>query len=1859
MRRLFLRITRSNRDLIDTFKRILLMPISALLYLINARLRWRVLAAVGVLILAQIYSVLSPQFNDDAYALGHAESVLDKSSPVMAEAISYDATQQVFNFDANQSTTKNDIGQNTRATAIIHKDPKKGISVTDTINNVDFTMTPNFDLLEGRQHNDRIVYPLRDGKGWLVYTMRGIGAKEDILLEYATDDTLSYDYTLNLGDSMEAKIEKNGSLGVYGNSLFSGNISAGTDKDAGLLKKARENAPKDKLLFVIPSPVVVDKYGPANGITAKFTLDNDQLTVTATGLKNGKYPISIDPSIYVVTAAQFMHGNNETNINFDVGNKLIKKGSTTGARFDEWLSTASLPSAVWGAGTVPAGGYIYSVGGYAYDGQIFTTQGSDTFQVPTGITSITVEMWGAGGGGGAGGSSASGGAGGGGGYVQATYTTTPGETLNVYVGGGGSGGGVSGAVGGGGSVGCYSIVYRSSTPLAIAGGGAGGGGGRSGSTGAGGGAGGGTTGQAGSSSTSSNGGGGGTSSAGGSGGSGAHNSGSPGSSLTGGAGADGRTGEGADGSGATGGLTGGGNGGSVVNAGRSGGGGGGSGYYGGGGGAASRNNNAAAGGGGGSTYSDGGTSVTNTAGSGATPGNSSDPNRNDAADGGSGGSSSSNGSAGDNGIVSISYGAGGTNARDTVSWSQFDVGDGTLTSPNPGSGACSGWCTNSSYDLPEVRAHSSIVAYNGFLYAMGGVNNSDTRQDTVYVASLGVNGEPQLWHPTSTDKGDWDYWYEDTALSTIRAHSSAVAYNNRMYLIGGIGASAPVSTVQVADILPDGRLGSWSSETSLSSNLYGMSAQVYNDRLYVIGGAVTVGGAPTNAVYYNKIDSDGGLNSWVQTSSFTTGRIAWGGNFSVIWGGYIYISSGCGAVNGSGYCTTVQGDAQVASINADGSLDVWNDMGGLSNSRIGYNLIAWRDHIYAIGGCSAQNATTGECSSVMPNIDYGEVNQDGDASTVAESVDTSTSPCSDGTPKNCNLPSVIGNLLNAAVIYNGYLYVAGGCTNNPCTNLSSSVLYAVIDGNGTLTRPAVCTGGSYQGNMWCQSPNSLGGGLGATSPVVFNNRIYFVGGIGGASNNNLIYRTTPNADGSIGTWTSQSLSGTGATSVSYSYAYTRANPASAGTNPGNLFIFGGCSTAASGAACTAYTDAVYKCNIGTAGAVASCSTSGQLQIGTIPGGSSAGLGVMSGAVFANYVYLIGGSTPDFDQLDSVRYAQINNSNNVVTVSSGWVESSNTMQTPRQRAAAFGYNGYLYVTGGYDGDTEGTLADIEYIKINTSDGSLGDASEGFQESTVTINQRWGLSVPVSNSFAYVIGGCTADTTGSCSSRTDVIQTFQIYNNDSGAPASYANGTDVAVDRIGASATVLNGYIYYAGGCSDISCSTVTNTTRYASIGVDGTIGTWNNGGTLPANRTFGKLLSAGGTLYYAGGQSTSALSSAVGTVYYTSGISSGNPTWNGSAATMGIGDSGSGAQTRTQFGAATWNNRLYILGGYNSSGTTQSTVYSSPEQSSGGNITGNWTTGGTSPSNTAFNYARSGLSVVAYANNLYILGGYDGTNYLADVQYAQIDTDDGSIGSWSYSESLPVPIQQGDAFASNGYIYLVGGRTASTTCTPRTLVAPISGNTSIASGNNPTGIGAWYQTNSSYSGDRYGNSAVQYDGKVYVLGGGCSAIITSTNRTQQSALLSQPQVAKYSIMYDTDTDVFPSHWLLNGIDNSTGARWQLKYQSMTNPGAAIQCAASSMSTWGQETDFGDVELGLPGIYTPLDGGGSDTSCARYFYINVTVDAQNAYGYPEDISRGPTITDFTLRFTADPAKRLMHGRTFLGGVQMPNDTPYYDN
>ncbi len=72
-----------------------------------------------------------------------------------------------------------------------------------------------------------------------------------------------------------------------------------------------------------------------------------------------------------------------------------------------------------------------------------------------------------------------------------------------------------------------------------------------------------------------------------------------------------------------------------------------------------------------------------------------------------------------------------------------------------------------------------------------------------------------------------------------------------------------------------------------------------------------------------------------------------------------------------------------------------------------------------------------------------------------------------------------------------------------------------------------------------------------------------------------------------------------------------------------------------------------------------------------------------------------------------------------------------------------------------------------------------------------------------------------------------------------------------------------------------------------------------------------------------------------------------------------------------------------------------------------------------------NIPRAGAATVVVNNVIYVIGGIDGKNFLESVEYTHI-TEDGLIGPWKYTQSLPDAIGFTAAVAHQGFIYVAGG-----------------------------------------------------------------------------------------------------------------------------------------------------------------------------------------------------------------------------------------
>jgi hypothetical protein len=303
-----------------------------------------------------------------------AQKLVGKPVGMLDKQLSYDAKTNSYRYNPNAAngvqavTDGGDNGTHIGGSQYygleLPTDPAKGQTFTDAQTKLSFTLTPQFSLLSGKHVDGHMVYPT-DG-GQVVYTIKSDGLKEDVVLTKPIDSkTLSY--KLDLPNTLEARLNPDGSVGVYSASpaLF-GNVSISNDKDQALIDKARQNSTKDTPIFTIPAPVITEA-GAAKGTgKAKFSLNNNVLTVSASNLQDLSYPISIDPSVVVNNANSFSFGNDEDDALTVSSSSLTRAGISGGDLSTSW-STATGSSALSVGtsypGTAVYNGYVYVTGG--------------------------------------------------------------------------------------------------------------------------------------------------------------------------------------------------------------------------------------------------------------------------------------------------------------------------------------------------------------------------------------------------------------------------------------------------------------------------------------------------------------------------------------------------------------------------------------------------------------------------------------------------------------------------------------------------------------------------------------------------------------------------------------------------------------------------------------------------------------------------------------------------------------------------------------------------------------------------------------------------------------------------------------------------------------------------------------------------------------------------------------------------------------------------------------------------------------------------------------------------------------------------------------------------------------------------------------------------------------------------------------------------------------------------------------------------------------------------------------------------------------------------------------------------------
>ncbi len=216
----------------------------------------------------------------------------------------------------------------------------------------------------------------------------------------------------------------------------------------------------------------------------------------------------------------------------------------------------------------------------------------------------------------------------------------------------------------------------------------------------------------------------------------------------------------------------------------------------------------------------------------------------------------------------------------------------------------------------------------------------------------------------------WSSGTSDTSYARY-AHS-AVVYNNKMYVFGGINGGSYLDTLRVYDFAT----GSWSAGTADTGNIRGYhSAVVYNNKMYVYGGGNGSIALDTMRIY------DFATGSWsAGTADTGNGRLQ---HSAVVYNNKMYVFGGF-----------------------DGSA-----------------LDTMRIYDFATGSWSAGTADTGITRYRHAAVVYGDKmyvydgNYDGSLRIYNFTTDAWSAGASDGT---------YGRYAHSAAVYNNNMYVFGG-----------------------------------------------------------------------------------------------------------------------------------------------------------------------------------------------------------------------------------------------------------------------------------------------------------------------------------------------------------------------------------------------------------------------------------------------------------------------------------------------------------------------------------------------------------------------------------------------------------------------------------------------------------------------------------------------------------------------------------------------------------------------------------------------------------------------------------------------------------------
>jgi hypothetical protein len=329
-----------------------------------------------------------------------------------------------------------------------------------------------------------------------------------------------------------------------------------------------------------------------------------------------------------------------------------------------------------------------------------------------------------------------------------------------------------------------------------------------------------------------------------------------------------------------------------------------------------------------------------------------------------------------------------------------------------------------------------------------------------------------------------------------------------------------------------------------------------------------------------------------------------------------------------------------------------------------------------------------------------------------------------------------------------------------------------------------------------------------------------------------------------------------------------------------------------------------------------------------------------------------------------------------------------------------------VSQGYNSGGQSIQVDPLYSNISINVGYTG-STQAWQTSSTALSTALAYpGVVAANGYLYYVGGENA---GNAASTVEYAKI-----NANGSIGSWTTTTSMPQVRTRAGVVVANGYMYVVGG-TDLVAS--KNTTYFAKLNSDGTVGTWKcqgtagncgvaatNANSLAAIEDGVSAFTSNGFIYLVGGSLT--------TVNYARLNADGSTqAWS---TTTALPDTPINAPAVVASGYA------YVMGG-RFGGVSRNTIYYGKINADG--TISSWSTTG---STNSMSLTRDSFTAVASNGYLYAIGGLSGANNWSSIEYAKLG-ENGTIGSWTVSQfNLPVALYDHGSAIANGYIYSVGG-----------------------------------------------------------------------------------------------------------------------------------------------------------------------------------------------------------------------------------------